>query len=325
MRRGLIGWDAAEVPAAVLDARLARFQAGMKKDGLDAALVYTNFPRPAAVSYLTHFVPYWSQSLLVVMPEGAPILVSANTKRVAGWMEETSHLGRVECTGDIAGGTAKLLAAAKAKRIGIVEMGKLPGGIGVPLKEKLAGAKFEDASALFARIRHPADAAEIALTRRAKSIAADALDAAMAERPREAGALIGAIEGAAREAGAEEVIIAVAPDLAREARLARIEGAAPLGARYAVRVSLAYKAHWIRLTRSAGDDGSRWAQAIAHLAAGAAVPRGCTAEVSIGSAPLSPVATLPPGSVATLSFAFDGPVLAGGPVLVPEMGPVVAL
>ena len=325
MRRGLIGWDAAEVPAATLDARLARFQAAMNKEGLDAALVYTNFPRPAAVSYLTHFVPYWSQSLLVVPPEGAPVLVSANTKRVAGWMEETSHLGRVECTGDIAGGTAKLLSTAKAKRIGIVEKDKLPGGIGMPLKEKLSGARFEDATALFARIRHPADEPEIALSRRAEKIAVEALTAALAERPREAGALIGAIEGAAREAGAEEVIINVAPDLSRDARLARIEGEAPLGARHAVRVSVAYKGHWIRITRTNEGNDARFAKAVATLTAGAAVPKGCVAEVTIGSAPLTPVATLVPGSVATLSFAFDGPTLYGAPVLVPTNGKIEPL
>jgi hypothetical protein len=325
MRRGLIGWDAAEVPAATLDARLARFQAAMKKDGLDAALVYTNFPRPAAVSYLTHFVPYWSQSLLVVMPEGAPVLVSANTKRVAGWMEETAHLGHVECTGDIAGGTAKLLTAAKARRIGIVEKDKLPGGIGMPLKEKLVGARFEDATALFARIRHPADAAEIALSRRAKDIAHDALAAALAGQPREAGTLTGAIEGAARESGAEEVILNVAPDLARDMRLARIEGETPLGARYAVRVSVAYKGHWIRITRTNDGDGAALGRAIANLKADAALPTGCMAEVTIGSAPLSPVSKLPPGSVANLSFAFDGPVLSGAPVVVSESGAVTAL
>jgi hypothetical protein len=322
MRRGLIGWDAREVSAAALDARLVRLQSAMKRDGLDAALVYTNFPRPAAVSYLTHFVPYWSQSLLVVMPAGAPVLVSANTKRVAGWMEETSHLGHVECTGDIAGGAAKLLSAAGAKRIGIVEKDKLPGGIGVPLKEKLTGARFEDATALFARIRHPADDAEIALSRRAKDIAEEALASAMARHPRTTGALIGAIEGAAREAGAEEVIINVAPDLARDTRLARIEGELPLADRYAVRVSVAYKGHWIRLTRTAGDDGDALDCALSGLKANAPLPQGCTAEVTVGSAPLTPVAKLPPGSVATVSFAFAGPVLAGAPVLVPTSGPV---
>ena len=325
MRRGLIGWDPSEVPEAALDARLARLQAAMKKDGLGCVLVYTNFPRPAAVSYLTHFVPYWSQSLLVVFPDGAPSLVSANTKRVAGWMEETSHLGEVICTGAIGEGAAKLIRDTGAKRIGIVEMAKLPGGIGVPLKKALGDTRLEDATDLFARIRHPVDDAEVRLSRRAARIASDALDAALGRDHRATGTLIAAIEGPAREAGAEEVIIAVAPDLARDTRLARIEGEQVLAARHAVRVSVAYKGHWIRITRTKGDDGGNLDRAIAGLAAGASLPKGCVAEVTIGSAPLTHVTKLPAGSVASLSFTFDGPTLSGAPVLVPEAGKVTLL
>jgi hypothetical protein len=321
MRRGLIGWDESEVPAAALDARLARMQAAMKSDGLHAVLVYTNFPRPAAVSYLTHFVPYWSQSLLVVFPDGAPTLVSANTKRVAGWMAETSHLGEIECTGAIGPEAARLLKARGVKCLGIVEMAKLPGGIGLPIKAALEGVRFEDATALFARIRHPADAAEIALSRRAKRIANDALDAALEKSHRTSATLIAAIEGAARESGAEEVIIDVAPNLARDSRLARIEGEAAL-ARFAVRVSTAYKGHWVRVTRSSDGDTEI---PLDGIVAGAALPKNCTAEVTIGSAPLTPITKLPTGSVASLTFTLDGPTLAGTPVLVPEKGPATPL
>jgi hypothetical protein len=321
MRRGLIGWDEAEVPASVLDARLARMQAAMKAEGLGAVLVYTSFPRPAAVSYLTHFVPYWSQSLLVVFPDGAPTLVSANTKRVAGWMAETSHLGEIECTGAIGPATVKLLKSRGVRRLGVVEMAKLPGGIGVPIKAALDGVRFEDATALFARIRHPADAAEIALSRHAMRIASEALDAALAKPHRISATLIAAIEGATRESGAEEVIIDVAPDLARGTRLLRIEGEVAL-AHYAVRVSAAYKGHWVRVTRSS-DGGAEIP--LAGVAAGAALPQNCTAEVTIGSAPLSPVAKLPAGSVASLTFTLAGPTLAGAPVLVPDKGPATPL
>ena len=163
------------------------------------------------------------------------------------------------------------------------------------------------------------------MSRRAKDIAVEALAASIPQKPRTTGALIGGIEGPAREAGAEEVIIAVAPDLARDARLARIEGEETLGARYAVRVSVAYKGHWIRLTRTNDDDGRRLTQAIAALRSAAPLPKGCTAETTIGSAPLTPVTKLPPGSVATVSFAFDGPTLAGGPALISESGVVAPL
>jgi len=42
MRRGLISRSKAELPDAVLDARLARVRAAMSEAGLDALLLYTS-------------------------------------------------------------------------------------------------------------------------------------------------------------------------------------------------------------------------------------------------------------------------------------------
>ena len=67
MRRGLISRSAIELPDAVLDARVARTHAALREAQLDALLVYTNNTRPAGVSWLTGFVPYWSEALLVLV------------------------------------------------------------------------------------------------------------------------------------------------------------------------------------------------------------------------------------------------------------------
>ena len=66
MRRGLISRSVDELPDAVLETRLKRVRAAMRTDGLDALVIYTNNTRPAGVSWLTGFVPYWSEALLVV-------------------------------------------------------------------------------------------------------------------------------------------------------------------------------------------------------------------------------------------------------------------
>ncbi len=70
MRRGLISRSPVELPDAVLEARLERVRAAMHAAKLDALIVYTNNTRPAGVSWLTGFVPYWSEALLVV-PHGS--------------------------------------------------------------------------------------------------------------------------------------------------------------------------------------------------------------------------------------------------------------
>ena len=82
MRRGLISRSLVELPDAVFDARLDRLRAAMRQAQLDALVVYTNNTRPAGVSWLTGFVPYWSEALLVVPRDAAPYLVAALTFRV---------------------------------------------------------------------------------------------------------------------------------------------------------------------------------------------------------------------------------------------------
>ena len=49
MRRGLMGWNAEELPVATLEARLSRLRAAMAKAGMDAFVIYTNNTRPSAV------------------------------------------------------------------------------------------------------------------------------------------------------------------------------------------------------------------------------------------------------------------------------------
>ena len=77
MRRGLLVWSEESEPKSIFDVRQDRCRAAMAKAGLDALLVYTTFTRPAAVSYLAHFVPYWNQGVLIMKPSGLPDLVIA--------------------------------------------------------------------------------------------------------------------------------------------------------------------------------------------------------------------------------------------------------
>lgn len=356
MRRGLLTWNQDEVPADVLDARLARCRHALVEAGLPCLVVYTNFPRPSAVSWLTHFVPYWSQGVLVVLPDRAPVLIVSLSKRVGEWIATTTHAGEVVHTPDPGRVAGELIARAcpGAGRIGVVDLGAFPIGIARPMLAALPGARPVDASDLFAEFRAPADASEIALSERAASIAATALGDGIAACDGDCGALISAAEGSARLAGAEEVLIRVAPDLARTARLDRIEGQAALGARYAVQVSVAYKGHWVRVARSIAGSGiapDGWSEAAARFGealtglvpgkpagpaiaaaaggiAGASVA-GWTLEGCVGTRPLSLLdgidhpgsAPAEPrtGSVRVLSLRLDladGPWLAAAPVAI---------
>jgi hypothetical protein len=269
MRRGLISHSNVELPDAVLDARLVRVRDAMAEACLDALLVYTNNTRPAGVSWLTGFVPYWSEALLVVPRHDAPYLVVALTYRVKSWIERTSRVGQVIHTPRIGLGAAQKIAATKADAaVGVVDLDGLPAGVADDFREGGPRLALADASLLFGRLRASADPAEIALAVKAASIAHSALAAAAGDR---IATIIAAVESRARNLGAEEIYIAAAPDLGRDHRLVRIEGDPAGGECFALRATVAYKGSWVRLVRTFGETSvvesatARFAHAVAHL------------------------------------------------------------
>jgi len=202
MRRGLIAQSRAELPDAVLDARIARIRDAMEEEGLDALLLYTNNTRPAAVSWLTGFVPYWSEALLILAGDGLPVLVAALTYRVKSWIERTSRLADVLHTPRIGLEAARVMAARQADaRVGVPDLQALPGGIDDDLRVGGPHLDVGDASALFARVRARADPSEIAFAARASAIAQRALALPRGDC---LAAMIAAAEREARSQGAEE-------------------------------------------------------------------------------------------------------------------------
>jgi hypothetical protein len=269
MRRGLISRSLVELPDAVLDARLARLRTAMTAAKLDAVLVYTNNTRPAAVSWLTGFVPYWSEAMLVVPKAGSTSFVVALTFRVKPWIERTSRVGHVVHTPRIGVEAARVVAGAKDDAVvGVVDLDQLSVGIADDLAENGPHLTLSDASDLFAALRQAADPTEIMLANRATAIA----DAALAHLPGPAAgirAIVGAVEGEARRRGAEEVYVAAAPDLSRDIRFVRIEDDVAIGPRFALRVSVAYKGVWVRRAVTFDHDGQLSINAIAPAFAAA--------------------------------------------------------
>jgi len=333
MRRGLISRSVVELPDAVLEARLARVRAAMRAAELDAVLIYTNNTRPAGVSWLTGFVPYWSEAMLVVPRDGAPYLVAALSFRVKSWIERVSRLGDVLHHPRIGLKAGQAIVAARQNAaVGIVDFDGLPAGIAADLREAGPELKLTDASALFAQLRSRADPAEIALATRAAAIAQAALAQADGAS---LNAMIAAVERQARLLGAEEIYVAAVPDLEQDYRFIRVEGEPPRGKRFALRATVAYKGAWIRLIRTfcesavAEQAAARFAEAVAGLPVGdgfakfkSFVVEGCRMaqplEPLMGSRfkaanPLAPGALV---SVQALVSIDDTPVPTGAPALI---------
>jgi hypothetical protein len=325
---------------------MARFQERIQAAKLDAVLVYTSFARPSAVAWLTHFVPYWNEALLVVQPGGAPVLLAAFSKRVHDWIRSVSHLGEVRSAPDLGRAAVKLLEERlpKPSSIGVLELDALPWSVAEPIVKSRYGPALVDATGLYAAIRQPADEVEIRLARRAATIAVQAFKK-IPTRATRASELLSALERSARLDGAEEVLPRVAPDLRADATLCRLEGDALLGERYAIELSIAYKATWVRFTRCIATQAvppswrgaaERFAETAERLnEANPSLEPGknaaWTLETCRGSPPLSIVATgetpppsaLPGGSLACLSLQLvldDGPWLRGEPLILGSRG-----
>jgi len=292
MRRGLISWSRDEVPQATLDARVRRLQDAMQAAGLDAVLAYTSFAQPAPVQWLTHFVPYWSEAVAVVLPHGAPVLLAALTERVHPWIREVSHLAEVISAPRLGAKTAAFLServagqSGKNARIGVIGFDALPWSVGGPLVNALGAASLVDASALYAQLRQTADSAELDLAKRATALGEAALRAIPAGATR-ASEVLAAIEVSARRAGAEEVLLRIAPDFTANPTLRRMEGDARLGERYAVELSVAYKGSWVRVNRCVAANGepASWQSAAQWLT---------SAAVSVTAAPTPALSTAAP-------------------------------
>ena len=341
MRRGLIARSRAELPDAVFDTRLERLRASMW--GLDALLVYADNTRPAAVSWLTGFVPYWSEAMLVAPRDGPPVLVVALTFRVKPWIERTSHVAEVIHAPRIGIEAARLIAGRKADAaVGVVDFDHLSAGIADDLGEAGPGLALSDASDLFSSLRTRADPAEIMLAARASSIAANALS--RVEPRKGIGEIVASVEGEARRLGAEEVYVAMAPDLRRDRRLVRMEGEPALGRRFSVRASVAYKGSWVRRVVTVDRNGAvtdaaeAFADAVAQLPSARALSQfsfflveGCRMaqplEALMGSRVAAP---RPPATDAVVSvqacIEVDGqPVLLGAPALVGAPGEAASI
>jgi hypothetical protein len=342
MRRGLIARSLVELPDAVFDARLDRLRAAMQAAELDALVIYTNNTRPAGVSWLTGFVPYWSEAVLVVPRQGGPYLVAALSFRVKPWIERVSRLADVLHTPRIGLKAAQQIAAMQANAaVGVVDFDGIPAGIAEDLREGGPKLALHDASALFTALRGIADPAEIALATKAAAIGRHALAAAEGDN---LNVMIATVESAARQLGAEEIYVAVAADLERDTRFRRVEGEAALGKSFALRATVAYKGTWVRLVRSmceatiAQEAAERFAQAVAFLPSdrGFSGWRSWLVEGCRMAQPLDPLIGSrlgeghPPLSGALVSvqaaLAIDGQtVLLGAPALTGQAGEASSL
>ncbi|WP_117194716.1 aminopeptidase P family N-terminal domain-containing protein [Rhizobium terrae] len=339
MRHGLIQWRENELSLADVKARQARLQQAIAAAGLDGVLIYTNHVRSAGVTWVSGFTPYWSDGLVLVLREGLPIFLTALSKRVGEWVKSvapTFEVAHSPFPGKLAG---ERLARVGAKRLGVVELDRMPGGV-VDEILSILPVELSDVTDLFTAVRGQADRAELDLVRHTDTIAREAFKAGDVAS-KSAGDFTGPVERAVRLAGAEECYVAVAPDLSRDRRFIRT-GRAELGRTFAVRLSVAYNGVWVRRVdtfSSVSEIGARLSSVSAALDRASPahpvdgsisafyLPDGARLldwhiEAPYGTRPLkvvadaeTPLAAPVPYAILTTAFSLDGEtIVASRPV-----------
>lgn len=250
MRRGWMDWVPQEVPDELLGRRVGQVAQACQAQGLDAVLLFSNFVRPARVSALTHFVPFWSQAALAVTREGDTMLAMATTGRTVQLIRKCSVVDEVLVGPDIGQVAGQWLRGRHVgARIGIVDGDDWPQAALEGLKRAWPELALVDASPWYA----PLDAGfgpAPAVARRALELARGGLAQVGLAPARDVHDVVAAVEGHCRSLGAEEVAVYMAPDLRQTARAHRLEGPTHWGDLFAVQLSVAYKGHWLRCAAS---------------------------------------------------------------------------
>lgn len=345
MRRGLISWSKTELPVATLDGRMARARDAMKKAGIDALAVYSNPALTAGVAWFTNFLPYWNQSLLVLPQTGEYVLVAGLSNRVNDWMKRTSHLGTVIHSPKLGDEAGRVIAERKAGSVvAIPDLDMVPTSVIEGITA--AGAKVVDGTALLAQLRATPDPAATALYFTAAHIAHASLKQVSGAETDGATATA-QIDGIARRYGAEEVYVGLCKDVAENRAFVRLEGNCELADTFALRLTLAYKGAWVRMTRTLSRNESMRAaiSATTEQLAAACARLPDTSGIKFGSwlvegcratQPLMPLAgsivgeplEISQGMIVSVQAAIDTPqgtVLTGAPVLVGRNGEASAL
>ncbi len=324
MRRGLMGWDRSELPQAALEARLARLQAAMARDGLDAlsALHQSGAAERGVLAHRLHAL-LDREPAAGAAATGTPVLATALSKRVADWIRTTAWLDEIVNTPKPGTAIGQRLADAGCKRVGVLELDALPAGLYDDIVAAAPSVELVDASAIFAgcaphdrRCRAQADRARRrARGRGARSGRCGARP--MRARSRAWSRSTRGLPARRRPISRSRPISMPTAGSSGSRDRCRSRG------RFAVRASVAYKGAWVRRTRSFARDpqgakamasADAWLPEAMHalrellpsrsystIAASFALLRAeqhaqmnsWMAESCIGSYPLEVVATLP--------------------------------
>jgi Xaa-Pro aminopeptidase len=257
MKRGLIFWDRKAWPEEEFRARIERVKTAMRRDGLDAILIYGDANQSGDLAYLTHFIPYADTGIFILPIQAPPRLLTTHAYRNMVWFRTITWVEDIICTNDMGRECAEYLGASigPGSRIGSVSTRTFPYAVSRAVEEGL-GRPMTDFTGAYERIRSVKSPRELAYVGRAGDIASDVFGHLAAFlRPGVSGFDVAAeAEREARGRGAEDLFFFIHADNA--AGGLSLPNADPILRTVSIEIAVEYNGYWSKLGRTVVLNGS---------------------------------------------------------------------
>jgi hypothetical protein len=244
MKRGLITWDRAELPAAAFDARLSALYQLCADFDVPALVAYSDVCRSNDVRYISNYMPYWNRALTVVPRGEKPILLCALSPRVYPWIKSVTVYETVLPSPNLPAQLVKLCAEKGWSKVGMLDQAGLPND----LFTQFGAEKIEFVDIPHGAFRPVATESELAMHRRAallarEILAAEVTRAAIGLTDHE---LTGRLERRLRRAGAEDLVVLIS-----DGRTVPLPAKGKkINENSSATVALEYNGHWAKLSRN---------------------------------------------------------------------------
>ena len=250
MKRGLITWDRAELPAAAFDARLSALYQLCADFDVPALVAYSDVCRSNDVRYISNYMPYWNRALTVVPRGEKPILLCALSPRVYPWIKSVTVHETILPSPSLPAQLVKLCAEKGWSKVGMLDQAGLPND----LFTQFGAEKIEFVDVPRSAFRPVATESEVAMHRRAallarEILAAEVTRAAIGLTDHE---LTGRLERRLRRAGAEDLVVLIC-----DGRTVPLPATGKkINENSSATVALEYNGHWVKLSRNVDNVSS---------------------------------------------------------------------
>jgi Xaa-Pro aminopeptidase len=180
MKRGLVLFDPAEIPADEWRGRVAAVQRELAASGIDVALIYGDVSRSDDIAYLTNLCVYWNEGILAVPAHGDPVFLTKLSPRVHPWMRLISTVTEIRSGRSFAELVAAFLGPGDGGTVGLVEAELWPAAVSAQIRQALGGWTVRPLAGLVSELRQIPSPAEVALLSRAAASLADTATEAVA-------------------------------------------------------------------------------------------------------------------------------------------------